>query len=198
MFDQEARRNNVYPIAPYRLPQPSPAAGRTSFTYREGVTRLPLRAAPDLSGRSHSFTADIEIPANGAEGVIFAEGGRYGGFSLYLEDGKAVYELNTLGKTHEKIVSSEPLPTGKARITVDFVAEGKEGLEGPGAGAEHRTRRRPPVGQRHARRARPTSPGSAASVQRRSTSAAISARRSATTTRRPSRSPAKWKRSRWN
>jgi arylsulfatase len=142
VFDREARRNNVYPIAPYRLPQPSPAAGRTSFTYREGVTRLPIRAAPDLSGRSHSFTADIEIPANGAEGVIFAEGGRRGGFSLYLEDGKAVYELNTLGKTHEKIVSSEPLPTGKARITIDFVAEGKEGSKesapglsiGPGAG----------------------------------------------------------------
>ena len=131
VFDQEARRNDVYPIAPYRLPQPSPAAGRASFTYREGVSRLPLRAAPDLSGRSHSFTADIEIPANGAEGVIFAEGGRYGGFSLYLKDGKAVYELNTLGKTHEKIVSSEPLPTGKTRITVDFVAEGKEEMKDP-------------------------------------------------------------------
>jgi Sulfatase len=129
VFDQEARRNNAYPIAP--LPQPSPADGRTSFTYRGGVTRLPLRAAPDLSGRSHSFTADIEIPANGAEGVIFAEGGRYGGFSLYLEDGKAVYELNTLGKTHDKIVSSEPLPTGKARITLDFIADAKDGSKHP-------------------------------------------------------------------
>jgi hypothetical protein len=87
------------------------------------VTRLPLRTAPDVSGRSHSFTADID----GAEGAIFAEGGRRGGFSLYLKDGKAVSELNTLGKTHEKIVSSEPLPTGKTRITVDFVAEGREG-----------------------------------------------------------------------
>jgi hypothetical protein len=67
-FDQEARRNDVYPIAPYRLPQPSPAAGRTSFTYREGVTRLPLRAAPDLSGRSHSFIADIEIPRQRGRG----------------------------------------------------------------------------------------------------------------------------------
>jgi arylsulfatase A-like enzyme len=130
-FDQEARRNNVYPIAPYRLPQPSLTAGRTSFTYREGVTRLPLRAAPDVSGRSHTFTADIEIPANGAQGVIFAEGGRTGGFSLYLKDGRAVYELNTLGKTHEKIVSSEPLPTGKARIAFDFVADGEEVLKDP-------------------------------------------------------------------
>jgi arylsulfatase len=74
--------------------------------------------------------------------VIFAEGGRTGGFSLYLEDGRAVYELNTLGKTHEKIVSSEPLPTGKARIAVDFVAEDNEGSRdlvpgrsiGPGVG----------------------------------------------------------------
>jgi hypothetical protein len=42
-----------------------------------------------------------------------------------------VYELNTLGKTHEKIVSSEPLPTGKARIAVDFIADAKEGLKDP-------------------------------------------------------------------
>ncbi|SUS07575.1 Arylsulfatase [uncultured Defluviicoccus sp.] len=142
VFDQEARRNNVYPIAPYRLPQPSPAAGSTTFTYREGVTRLPLPTAPDLSGRSHSFTADIEISANGADGVIFAEGGRRGGFSLYLKDGKVVYELNALGRAHEKIVSSEPLPTGKARITFAFVADGNEGAKdaapgrngGPGVG----------------------------------------------------------------
>ena len=66
--------------------------------------------------------------------MIFAEGGRRGGFSLYLKDGKAVYELNTLGKTHEKIVSSEPLPTGKARITFDFVAEGNEGSKDPAPG----------------------------------------------------------------
>jgi arylsulfatase len=130
-FDREARRNNVYPIAPYRLPQPSPAAGRTSFAYRNGVTRLPLRMAPDVSGRSHTFTADVEIPANGAEGVIFAEGGRRGGFSLYVKDGKAVYELNTSGKTHDRIVSSEPLPTGKVQITVDFVAEATEGSKSP-------------------------------------------------------------------
>jgi arylsulfatase len=63
--------------------------------------------------------------------VIFAEGGRRGGFSLYLKDGKAVYELNTPGKTHDKIVSSEPLPAGKVQITVDFVAEARGGSKSP-------------------------------------------------------------------
>jgi arylsulfatase len=58
--------------------------------------------------------------------VIFAQGGRYCGFSLYLAGGKVVYELNTLGRTHEKIISSEPLPPGRARITFDFIADVRE------------------------------------------------------------------------
>jgi hypothetical protein len=128
--------------------------------------------------------------------VIFAEGGRRGGFSLYLKDGKAVYELNTLGKTHEKIVSSEPLPPGKARISVDFVAEGKNGLKNPvtGRGIE------PGVGRLsvNGTAAGETYFAWLAPSQRRLTSAAISARQSATTTRRRSCSPARWKESRWN
>jgi arylsulfatase len=131
VFDEEARRNGVYPIAPYREPQPSPELGRMRFTYRDGVTRIPLRAAPILSGRSHSFTAEVEIPDSGAEGVIFAKGGRYGGFSLYFADGKAVYELNTLGRTHEKIISSVPAFPGKVRLEFDFVADAREGVPDP-------------------------------------------------------------------
>lgn len=134
-FDAEARRNDVYPIAPYRSPQPSPAAGRKSFTYRDGVTRLPAGVVPDLAGRAHSFTAEIDVPAGGAEGVIFAEGGRLGGFSLYLQDGKVVYELNTLGRTHERIVASEPVPAGRVRITFEFIADDSDSAkDGPPRG----------------------------------------------------------------
>ena len=120
LYDSEARRNNAYPTAPLRLPQPSPAAGKTTFTYREGVTRLPLRAAPMLGGKSHIFTADLDVPASGASGVILAEGGRYGGFSLYVKNGKLIYENNAQGHVHELIAAPHALPAGHVQVSYEF------------------------------------------------------------------------------
>ncbi|RZI43804.1 arylsulfatase [Herbaspirillum sp. HC18] len=123
LFDQEARRNNAYPIAPRRLQQPSPANGKTSFTYREGVARLPLRVVPGLAAQAHTITADIDVPAGGANGVIYAEGGRYGGFSLYVKEGRLVYENNSRGLVHEKLVSTESLPAGKVKVVFEFTPD---------------------------------------------------------------------------
>jgi arylsulfatase len=122
LYDSEARRNNAYPTAPLRLPQPSPAAGKVSFTFRDGVTRVPVRVAPILNGRSHVLTADVEIPASGASGVIVAEGGRYGGFSLYVRDGKLIYENNAAAHSHELIEAGDKLPAGKVHIVYEFAA----------------------------------------------------------------------------
>jgi hypothetical protein len=66
LFDSEARRNNVYPLVPWRAKQPPPVDGKTTFSYRDGVTRVPVQVAPNLSGRSHTITADIEVPDIGA------------------------------------------------------------------------------------------------------------------------------------
>lgn len=123
LFDSEAERNNVYPLIPRRGKQPSPADGKTTFTYREGVNRIPARVAPNVSGRSHTITADIEVPERGAEGVIIAEGGRFGGFTLYVRDGRVIYESNSSGAIRDRIVSSVPLPTGKVRIVLDYTAD---------------------------------------------------------------------------
>jgi arylsulfatase len=123
LFDSEAERNNVYPFIPRRGKQPSPADGKTTFTYREGVSRIPVRVAPNVSGRSHSITADIDVPERGAEGVIIAEGGRFGGFTLYVKDGRVIYESNSSGAIRDRIVSSVPLPTGKVRIVLDYIAD---------------------------------------------------------------------------
>ena len=95
VFDAEARRNNVYPLMP--LPgvgRPSPVDGKTSVTYYAGVTRITRDVRLHLSGRSHRIVADLEIPASGAEGVIIAQGGRYGGFTLYVKNGKLTYEVH--------------------------------------------------------------------------------------------------------
>jgi arylsulfatase len=122
-FDAEARRNNVYPLVPFSLVQPSPVAGRKDFTYREGVDRLPANATPELGGVSHRIVANVVIPESGGEGVILADGGTYGGYTLYVKNGHAVYEANTFGRTHQRIVSTDALPTGKVEIAFDYVVD---------------------------------------------------------------------------
>lgn len=74
-LDSEAPRNQVDPLAPHAGPQPVISAERSPVVLRFGGERLPVRQAPNLRGRSHAITADVEIPAGGAEGVIVAEGG---------------------------------------------------------------------------------------------------------------------------
>lgn len=122
-FDSEARRNNVYPLVPIGQAQPSPVLGRKDFIYREGVERLPASAVPEVGGVSHRIVANVVIPDGGAEGVILANGGTYGGYVLYVKNGHAVYEANVFGRTHQRIESADPLPTGKVQIVFDYVAD---------------------------------------------------------------------------
>jgi len=122
-FDAEARRNQVYPLLPIRGGNPSPAKGRTVFTYRSGVTRLPAAVVPKLGDRAHRIVADIVVPTGKAAGVIVAQGGRFGGFTLYLRDGRAVYEINVLGKYRQKIESQQALPPGPAQISFEVTLE---------------------------------------------------------------------------
>jgi arylsulfatase len=124
-FDKEARRNGVYPMTPLPFtdtPHMVPAA-KTHFVYYDGVDRLNRDMVPTLGGRSYKMTAELAVPAGGASGVIAAEGGRYGGVSLYVQDGRVVYENNTFGVTHEKLVSSTSLPTGKAEVVTIFTVD---------------------------------------------------------------------------
>jgi arylsulfatase A-like enzyme len=123
LFDSEARRNNVYPLVPHRAALPAPGGDQTSFVYHAGVQRIPTSSAPRLAGRAHRITADLNIPADGAEGVILAQGGRYGGYTLYVKDGHVTYEVNAFGNRTGIIVSSKPLVAGKAHIVVDFMPD---------------------------------------------------------------------------
>ncbi|WP_443750765.1 arylsulfatase [Asticcacaulis solisilvae] len=122
-FDKEAVRNGVYPLVP--LPQGAPTTvpkGKTHYTYLSGVERLTQANVPVLGGRSHTITAELTVPKGGADGVILADGGRYGGFSIYVKDGHVVYEENALGQLHEKVVSSDTLPEGQVSVRTVFTA----------------------------------------------------------------------------
>lgn len=128
LFDAEARRNNVYPLEPNRGLTPSPAAGRTHFVYHEGDRRIPPGSGPRLTGRAHRIAADIVIPSSGAEGVIVAQGGRQGGFSLYVKDGRVTYETNSSGHSTGSLVSG-PLTAGKASVLVEVTPAARVGQD---------------------------------------------------------------------
>lgn len=122
-FESEAKRNQVYPLVPIPMVgKPMPEAQRKQFTYFEGVERLPRGVLPSLE-RSHRVTAELDVPANGADGVIAARGGRYGGWSLFVKDGKLTYESNTFDETRETVVANAAIPSGKVKVAFVFEAD---------------------------------------------------------------------------
>lgn len=121
LFDSEARRNSVYPLEPLRnYNLPLVTDGKDSFIYRAGQQPIPAASAPRLSGRAHTIEADIYVPPDSASGVILAQGGRYGGFTLYVKNGGLTYETNISGHRVAEIVASEPLPSGHVKVGVEF------------------------------------------------------------------------------
>ena len=122
-FTKEAQRNGVFPLVPMPLGYPSVVGKRTSFTYQGDVSALPQAAVPDLTGRSHRLEVTLKVPAKGASGVLVAEGGRYGGFTLYVKDGRLVYENNTFGQERQTITAPDLLPQGTVKVAYEFVAD---------------------------------------------------------------------------
>ena len=78
----------------------------------------------NIKNRSVAITADVEIPEGGANGVIIAQGGRFGGWSLYLKDGKPTYCYNFLGLQEFKVSAPKALAAGKATIRMNFDYDG--------------------------------------------------------------------------
>jgi arylsulfatase A-like enzyme len=89
LFYSEAKKYNVLPLdnttlLRWNTPRPSLTAGRTVFTYSGELTGVPDSAAPNILNKSYTITAEVEIPDGGAEGMIVTEGGRFGGYGLFL------------------------------------------------------------------------------------------------------------------
>ena len=84
----------------------------------------------NVKNRSHTITAELEIPKKGANGVILAQAGRFGGWSLYLKNGKPTYTYNWLGLKWYTLSATNPLPAGKATLRFEFTYDGG----GPGKG----------------------------------------------------------------
>ncbi len=131
LFDQEAKRNHVYPLDPRTAGRQERPAG-SHFTYYTGTGHLYLSLTPAYENHSHTIAAYVQIPAGGANGVLMADGGESGGFSLFLKDGKPAYTYNYFGHRITTIASGEALPPGPAKIVLHFAYDGG----GRGKGAE--------------------------------------------------------------
>ena len=119
-FDVEARRNQVYPLAPaWNVGRPSPMFGKNTITYHSGVNRIAGGVAPDLNSRIRKIVAVLNLPDARTEGVILANGGRWKGFSIYVKNGHLVCESDGFSPNHQKLVSSDALPVGKVEVVFE-------------------------------------------------------------------------------
>lgn len=138
LFLEEAIKNHALPLDDRMLERlnatlvgrPDLMGGRTSLTVFEGMKGMTENVFINTKNRSHTITAEVQIPEGGANGVVIAQAGRFGGWSLYLKDGKPTYAYNYLGLNSYKVAASKALPTGKATIRYQFSYDGV----GPGKG----------------------------------------------------------------
>ena len=132
VFDREATKYNVYPLdssLAERLDpsiRPNLTRGRSVFTYYPGMVRIPEATAPNVRNTSYSVTADIEVPENGANGVLATQGGRFGGWGLLLLDGKPtfVHAFSNQEQHKYRIAANQKLSPGKHTVRFDFKYDG--------------------------------------------------------------------------
>jgi len=135
LFYAEAKKYNVLPLdnttlARWNTARPSLTAGRTVFTYSGGLTGVPSSAAPSILNKSYTITAEVEIPDGGGEGMIVTEGGRFGGYGLFLSKGDLgigagrvvfLYNLLDLKRTAWEGPQLKP---GKHTLVFAFTSDG--------------------------------------------------------------------------
>jgi arylsulfatase A-like enzyme len=129
IFIEEATKYNVFPmdnsiITRLITPRPSAVAGRTLFTYSGEMAGLPASGAPSTLNKSYTITADITVPQGGGDGMINTEGGRFGGYGLYILKGIPVFTYNLLDLARFRLAGKDPLSPGTHTIVFDFVYDG--------------------------------------------------------------------------
>lgn len=138
IFMKEAEKYQVLPIDDRvferlnaaAVGRPDLMAGRTSLTLAEGMTGMMEAVFINVKNKSKTIIAEIEMPAGGGNGTIIAQGGRFGGWSLYVKDGVPAYGYNFLGLQRTSLSAAKPLAPGKATLRFEFAYDGG----GPGKG----------------------------------------------------------------
>jgi hypothetical protein len=124
IFMREAIANHVLPIDdrlferanPELAGRPDLMAGRKSLTVYDGMFSIPENAFINVKNSSFSITADVIVPDQPVNGVLVAQGGRFG-----VKDGEPTYHYNFLGLKRFAVVSNKRLAPGKATIVFGFL-----------------------------------------------------------------------------
>jgi arylsulfatase len=132
LFASEAIRNHVFPLDDRRSERfdaaiagrPDLMGRRTSLTLYEGMTGIGENAFVNLKGRSYTLTAEVSVPPGGGDGVIIAQAGRFGGWSLYTKGGRAHHVYNFGGLQRTVVSSPGPLAPGRHTLLYEFVYDG--------------------------------------------------------------------------
>jgi arylsulfatase len=140
LFMKEAEKYRVLPIDDRVLERlnaalvgrPDLMGGRTSLTLHAGMKGMSENVFINVKNRSLTITADVETPARGANGVVLAQGGRFGGWSLYFKDGKPIYTYNFLGLQRFTVAAAQAVAAGKATVRFVFAYDGGLGKGGLG------------------------------------------------------------------
>ena len=134
LFYVEAKKNDVLPLdnstlARWNTPRPNLTAGRKVFTYSGELSGVPASGAPNILNKSYTITAEVEIPEGGAEGMIVTQGGRFGGYGLFLskgefgfDRGKVVFLYNLLDLKRTMWEGPE-LQAGTHTVKFDFKSD---------------------------------------------------------------------------
>jgi arylsulfatase A-like enzyme len=140
LFMTEAEKFHVLPIDDRLLERtnaalmgrPTVMGDRNSVTYGEGMRGMGVDVFIDLRSTSYTITAEIAVDTKG-NGVVVCQGGRFGGLSLYLKNGKPAFTYNYLGMESTEIIASEPLKPGNYKLVYDFKYDG-DGMGKGGVG----------------------------------------------------------------
>jgi arylsulfatase A-like enzyme len=127
----EAVKYNVLPLDDRQIERINPtSAGRPTLIKGNsqllfaGMGRLSENSVVDIKNKSFAVTSAVEVPPDGAEGVIIAQGGRFGGWSLYAKGGRAKFHYNVLGIKSFDVEASEPISAGTTQVRMEFAYDG--------------------------------------------------------------------------
>jgi arylsulfatase A-like enzyme len=128
---EEAQKYNVLPLDDRRVERfNSDLAGRPVLVKEKsqllftGMGRLSENSLINVKNKSHSVTAEVDVPEVGAEGVIVAQGGAFAGWSLYAKDGKPTYCYNLFGLQRFKFSGESAIPAGTHQVRMEFDYDG--------------------------------------------------------------------------
>jgi arylsulfatase len=127
----EAVKYNVLPLDdrtadrlnPEIAGRPTLVRGKSQLLF-PGMGRLSENSVVSIKNKSFSVTAEVTVPDSGARGVIIAQGGRFGGWSLFVDEGVATFVYNVLGIQHFATAAESPIPEGTHQVRMEFAYDG--------------------------------------------------------------------------